>query len=175
MTATSKKQRPRGKTQAMERYIAEIDRFATLLRDLQEQIAELKRDEVIAKQVYDEAKAATREAKEQEHNTVSLLLKFVTPGSIDVMPLFDTMEEADEELHGEAASEWRKEPIVVLKLSAAATRALIEADIVLVGQLQDRVLRDGMHWHDELEPISDGMAEAIESKLNDFINNRTTQ
>ncbi len=53
------------------------------------------------------------------------------------MPLFDRMEEADEELHGKNADEWRKEPIAVLKLSTPSINALIDHDIVVVGQLQD--------------------------------------
>lgn len=72
---------------AMESYIREIDRFASLLRDEQQQINVLSRAADRAKSDYELAKDAVREAKEQEHNTVSLLLKFIRPGSIDIMPL----------------------------------------------------------------------------------------
>ena len=169
---TARKSKP-NQTAAMERYIEEIDRYATLLRDQQEEIKSLKKDLAVAKQVYDESRAAVANAKEVEHNTVELLLKFVTPGSIDIMPLFDTMDEADEEIHGKQSSEWRKQPIAALKLSAVAMRALIDNDIVLVGQLQDRMLKDGDGWYDEFEGISDGMSQAIEAKLNEYIYERT--
>jgi len=156
---------------AMERYIAEIDRFATMLRDQQVEILELTETATKAKWAFKLADEAVREAKEQEHNTVSLLLKFVRPGSIDVMPLFDTMEKADEEKHGQHSDEWRKEPISALGLSALAVRALLDADIVLVGQLQDRILA-GPEWAADLK-IGEGIAQAIEAKLHEFIQERT--
>src|ERR1700686_807520 len=102
---------------AMERYIAEIDKFAFLLRNQQVLIEDLSRQESAAKAVYNDAREATKEAKEMEHNTVSLLLKFISPGSIDVMPLFDRMEPADEKVQGKGSTEWRNEPITSLKLS----------------------------------------------------------
>ena len=157
---------------AMERYIAEIDRFATMLRDQQIEIERKARDMAIKKEMYEFAKEAVREAKEYEHETVALLLKFVTPGSIEIMPLFDTMEKSDEKKHGEKSDEWRKEPITALKLSAAAMRALIGIDVVLVGQLQDLVLK-GADWAKDLEEINDGMAQAIEAKLHDFIEEKS--
>jgi hypothetical protein len=162
------------KSAAMERYIGEIDRFATLLRDQQTLIIDLARKQAEAKASYDLAKEATTEAKDIEHNTVSLLLKFIRPGSIDVMPLFDTMEPADEEVQGKHSTEWRKEPITSLNLSAVAMRALIDCDIVLVGQLQDRILK-GNEWAHGLEGVSEGMAQAIEAKLYQFIDERASK
>jgi len=88
------------------------------------------------------------------------------------MPLFDTMAPAEEALHGLHSDEWRKEPITSLNLSAAAMRALIGKDIVLVGQLQDLVLK-GADWASGLEEISEGMAQAIEMKLHQFVEERT--
>lgn len=169
----SDKRKP-DKSQAMEKYIGEIDRFATMLRDQQVRIAKLSDEAFDAKLAYETAKDAVREAKEVEHNTVSLLLKFITPGSIDIMPLFDTMAPANEKVHGSNSTEWRKEPISELNLSAGAARALIDADIVLVGQLQDRVLK-GPDWAAEFESINDGMAQAIEAKLHQFIEERTAK
>ena len=161
------------KTAAMTAYIAEIDRFATILRDQQVNIAQLEAECAIAKKRYEDAKARVKEANDYEHSTVSLLLKFITPGSIDILPLFDRMETANEDKHGENADEWRKEPITALNLSAAAMRALIAADIVLVGQLQDLVLK-GPDWAKDIAEINDGMAQAIEAKLDQFIEERKT-
>ena len=156
----------------MEKYIAEIDHFATMLSDQHDRIERLAVDQAIKKDAYELAKEAVREAKDFEHETVSLLLKFIKPGSIDIMPLFDQMDPADEEKHGENSTEWRKEPITSLSLSAAAMRALIGVDVVLVGQLQDLVLK-GAEWHKDMEEINDGMAQAIEAKLHSFIEERT--
>lgn len=159
--------------ESMERYIEEIDRFATILRYQQGKIDDLTRSAAAAKTVYEEAKEAVREAKENEHNTVSLLLKFIRPGSFEIMPLFDKMEPADEAVHGKDSTEWRQEPISALNLSALAMRALLDADIVLVGQLQDQVLK-GADWAANLN-ISDGIAQAIEAKLHQFIEERTSK
>lgn len=159
---------------AMERYIAEIDRFAGMLRDQQKEIERLGKMQAIAKDAYDQAREAVREAKEYEHTTVTLFLKFVAPGSIDILPLFDQMEPTDEKKHGENAAEWRQEPITSLKLSALAMHALIAVEIVLVGQLQDRVMK-GPDWAKDLEGISEGMAQAIEAKLHQFIEERTAK
>lgn len=157
--------------EAMERYIAEIDRFADMLRSQQAEIFALTEKCNLAKHAYEAAKDEVREAKDQEHNTVSLLLKFIRPGSIDIMPLFDSMEPTDEKLHGKDSTEWRKEPISALGLSALAMRALIDADIVLVGQLQDRILK-GPDWAADLK-IGEGIAQAIEAKLHEFIEEMT--
>jgi hypothetical protein len=157
---------------AMRRYIAEVDRFATILNAQQAEIERLERDVAIAKADYERRKESLREAKDYEHGTITLLLKFIRPGSIDIMPLFDTMEPADEEVQGKNATEWRKEPITSLNLSALAMRTLMAADIVLVGQLQDRILK-GSNWHEGLEGINDGMSQAIEMKLNQFIEENT--
>jgi len=172
MKSPSKPGKP-DKVEAMQAYIAEIDKFATMLRDQQLEIERLAKNAAWAKETYEKAKEAVREAKEYEHGTVSLLLKFIRPGSIDVMPLFDTMEPANEEKHGEHSSEWRKEPITSLSLSANAMRALIAADVVLVGQLQDLVLK-GPDWAKDMAEINDGMAQAIEAKLHAFIEERTS-
>jgi hypothetical protein len=146
------KTRKQDKTGAMERYIEEIDRFAGMLRTQQESIRDLEKEVAVAKTVYEEARDQLREAKEIEHGTVSLLLKFIRPGSLEVLPLFDTMDPAEEEIHGHNADEWRKEPIVVLDLSAAALRALIDADIVLLERVKGsppasfRELQQAIAW-----------------------------
>jgi len=162
-----------GKGDPKDRYIAEIDRFAGILRTQQDAIKDLEKDVAVARTVYDEARDKLREAKDIEHSTVSLLLKFIRPGSIDVLPLFDTMEPAEEDVHGLNCDEWRKEPVVALELSAIALRALIDADVVLVGQLQDRILFGGDEWYLQLEAINAGVAQAIEAKLHQFIEERS--
>lgn len=155
--------------EAMAGYISEIDRFARMLRDAQDDIKHRELVVSVAKETFRSANEELREAKESEHNTVSLLLKFIRPGSIDVMPLFDKMEPADDKRHGKDSNAWRSEPISVLNLSSMAARALIDADIVLVGQLQDRILAGDLA---EALKIPAGMAQAIEAKLHQFIEER---
>lgn len=157
----------------LRHYVGKMDQFAELLRQSDEQIDELEREQAVRKQAYDDIRDAVREAKDVQSSTVKLLLHFVKPGTIDIMPLFDQMEPTDEETQGAGAGEWRKEPIAVLALSAAAMRALIDADIVLVGQLQDLVLADPDEWYAELGAVTAGMAEAIAAKLHTYIEGRS--
>lgn len=79
--ATAKKAPP--KADAMERYIGEIDRFAGMLRTQQEKIRDLEKEVAVARTVYDEAKDTLREAKENEHCTVSLLLLIVMATNLE--------------------------------------------------------------------------------------------
>lgn len=164
----------KGAEAAKDRYIAEIDKFATILKDQQKQIDDLVLDMNRKEDEYTAAKRAVREAKEYEHETVALLLKFIRPGSIDIMPLFDTMEPADEARHGTGAADWRKEPITALGLSALAMKALIAADIVLVGQLQDKI-STGAEWAAGIETITEAIAQAIEAKLDEFVRGKTQE
>lgn len=158
-----------------EKFIAEIDMFATLLRDEHQKILGLEKELAFAKVAYEEAKAKVREAKDREHQTVGLLLRFIKPGSIDILPLFDNMEKSDDAVHGVGSTEWRKEPIASISMSAVALKALVDNDVVLVGQLQDRVTGKPDDWWAGLNGISDGMAEAIAAKLYAFVEERSKQ
>lgn len=156
-------------------FVQEIDRFGLLLESQEAETRTRSEAVAVAKEKLDEAKRELTESKDLQLATVAMLLKLIRPGQPRTYPLFDQMDQADEETHGHGSDEWRKDPISVLKLSGSALRALIDADIVLVGQLQDRVLKDGRDWHELLDGISDGMADAIESKLNEFIFERSRE
>lgn len=85
------------------------------------------------------------------------------------------MDPAVEEVHGINSDQWRLEPIAALRLSLPAQMALNDADIMLVGQLQDRVLKSPEAWWESISGLNFGMAAAICDLLNDFINERSTQ
>ncbi len=150
-------------------YIREIDRFAEQLRDTQERIGDLQLDCQEKRDAHEAAKAAVKEEKEIEHATVTMLLKFVAPGSLETFPLFDTMAPADEEEHGRGAGEWRKEPITALRLSAVAMQCLVAADIVLIGQLQDAIQDDPEDWWTKVEGVTSGMADAVQVKYEEYV------
>lgn len=169
------KTKPKSSNDQLVEFVAEIDRFGLLLEAQEVETRQKTEAAAVAKAALDEAKRELSEAKEVQLATVAMLLKLIRPGQLRTYPLFDRMEPADEETHGHNSDEWRKEPIAALKLSGAAMRALIDADVVLVGQLQDLVLADRDGWHNGLEGIGDGMADAIEAKLNDFIFDRSRQ
>lgn len=157
------------------KYIQELDRFANQLRETQSRIVELQNDCNAKREAFEAAKAAVKEERDVEHSTVTMLLKFVTPGSVETLPLFDQMEPADEEQHGLNATEWRKEPITALRLSAVAVQCLVASDIVLVGQLQDRVLGDPESWWRQIEGLSSGLADAIQTKLSTYIEEQVSK
>lgn len=157
----------------LKRYVEKLDQFAGLLRQSDETIDALEREKAVRKQAYDDIRDAVTEAKDVQASTVKLLLHFVKPGTVDIMPLFDTMEPADEQKQGAGSTEWRKEPIAVLGLSAAALRALIEADIVLVGQLQDLLIKSPDDWYAEMATVTPGMAEAIAAKFHAYVEEKT--
>lgn len=164
------------KTSELDRlrtYVEKMDQFAEMLRRGDDSIDELKREEASRKQALEEIRAARKEAEDTQVATVKLLLHFVRPGTTDFFPLFDTMAPADEETQGTGATEWRKEPIAVLGLSAAAMRALIAADVVLVGQLQDLLIADPDAWYGEMDEVTAGMAEAIATKFHNFVEERS--
>jgi hypothetical protein len=85
------------------------------------------------------------------------------------------MDEAVEEVHGANSKEWRSEPIAALKLSLPSLQALTECDVVMVGQLQDRVMKQPTDWWKEIESLNAGSAGAIVDKLNNFIFEKTTK
>jgi len=156
-------------------YIQELDRFANQLRETQLRIADLQADCNAKREAFEAAKAAVKEEREVEHSTVTMLLKFVTPGSVETFPLFDQMEPADEEQHGIGAADWRKEPITAMRLSAVAVQCLVAGDIVLVGQLQDVILADAEDWWKKIDGLSSGLADAIQLKLDNFIAEQVTK
>ena len=97
------------------------------------------------------------------------MLSVLEPGPSKFMPLFDHMEKADPKTHGKNADQWREKPISVLRLSPAASSALIEHDIVFIGQLQDLILADPDGWSNDIPGLTDAMAAAIADKLTDFV------
>lgn len=131
---------------------------------------EAKRD---AEDAYDVAKNRVSEAKSRVQGAERTLLRFMNPTNGEWHPLFDTMDAADEELHGKGSDKWRQEPISALKLSLASVQALTDAEILFVGQLQDRVLKDARSWWESITGLNNSVAAAIVDKLNDFICDRT--
>ena len=64
-----------------------------------------------------------------------------------------------------------KKPDKEAAMEAFIGEALIGVDIVLIGQLQDRIMK-GPEWAKDLEGMTEGIAAAIEKKLTEFIEER---
>ena len=58
-------------------------------------------------------------------------------------------------------------------LDPRATELLINADVILVGQLQDRIQAASEKWWESIEGLTLPIAAAIADRLNDFINEET--
>jgi hypothetical protein len=158
-----------------EEVFGEVERYIDLIASQEREIIELTTAMHEAKAVYEESKRLVSEAREARDGTKHGLFMFLKPGPAEIMPLFDRMEPADEELHGHNSSEWRKEPISALRLSLIAANSLTNADILLVGQLQDRILDQPDNWYEAIEGLTRPMAMAIADRLTDFINEQVSQ
>jgi len=158
-----------------DQYFEELSVFTDFLRRQRAVLAEAQARTLEAKAAYDEARRNEAEIRDSLDGAKESLLRVLEPGMGKFYPLFDTMEPADEERHGEHADKWRKEPIAALRLSPVATDVLLKADVILVGQLQDRVMEDEEGWWQSIEGLHQSMAAAIADKLSQFIYEETSK
>ena len=155
--------------------MTQVERFTHMIADQEAEIDEIRKTVDVAKSAYDRAKDDLALVLANKAATQSDLVRFLRPKNGQVLPLFDTMAPADEDKHGRNADQWRAEPIAALRLSTTAHNALIDAEIMLVGQLQDRMIQRGQSWFDDLAGINLATASAIADKLNDFICDRSEE
>lgn len=156
-----------------EQVFGEVEHFVELIARQDSEIGEAQAAMYAAKEKYETARDELTQARESRDGTKHALFMFLKPGPSEILPLFDRMEPADEEKHGAHSDEWRKEPVAALRLSLIATNLLAAADVLFVGQLQDRVQAKPDAWHEQIEGLTAPMAAAVADKLNDFIAERT--
>jgi hypothetical protein len=156
-----------------EEIFGEVSHFVDLIATQEEEIAENLKAKIAAKERYDAACDEVNAAKDARDGTKHALFMYLKPGPTEIMPLFDRMEPADTKKHGKNSDEWRKEPIAALRLSLVANNLLAAADVLFVGQLQDRVQDKPDSWWEEIEGLLEPMAAALADKLNDFITEHT--
>lgn len=150
-------------------FFGELDSFVGFVQDRRAELKAAVVREAEAKEAFQAARNERQELEYAISGAKDSLFRMVEPGAAEFMPLLDRMEPADPELHGVKSSQWRTEPIAALRLSPSATRLLVEADIVAVGQLQDRVLASPADWWSAIEGLTAAVAAAIADGLNDFI------
>lgn len=155
--------------------LSQVDRFTAIITDQDAEIDEVRKTVATAKSVFEKAKDDLAELIAARNRASADLVKFLKPKQGEVMPLFDTMAPADEDTHGRNCHQWRAEPIAVLRLSGGAHNALIDAEIVLVGQLQDRMIAKPKDWADGITGLTAGSAAAVADALNAFICDRSEQ
>jgi hypothetical protein len=156
-----------------EQVFGEVGHFIELIARQESEIGVAKAAVYEAKEKYDRLRDELNEARDARDGTKHALFMFLKPGPAEIMPLFDRMEPADEEKHGAHSDEWRKEPVAALRLSLIATNLLAAADVLFVGQLQDRIQAKPAAWFEAVDGLTAPMAAAIADKLNDFITERT--
>lgn len=155
-----------------EQVFGEVGHFVELIARQESEIAAAQTAMLDAKEKYERLRDEFNQAREARDGTKHALFMFLKPGPAEIMPLFDRMEPADEEKHGAHSDEWRKEPVSALRLSLIATNLLSAADVLFVGQLQDRIQAAAAEWFATIEGLTAPMAAAIADKLNDFIAER---
>lgn len=158
---------------AYEQVFDEVQKFTDLIRTQDGEVGTAQLAMLEAKGAYERAKDELQAAKEARDGTKHSLFVFLRPGPAEILPLFDRMDPADEEKHGHNSDEWRKEPLSALRLSLAATSFLTAADVIFVGQLQDRLQADPDGWWEQIDGLTSPTAAAIADKLADFISDRS--
>ena len=156
-----------------EEVFGEVQHFTDLIHQQDAEVVEAHAAMLEAKAKYEDAKSSLAECRDARDGTKHALFMFLKPGPAEILPLFDRMEPADEEKHGAHSDEWRKEPISALRLSLIATNLLTAADVMFVGQLQDRMQDSPDDWWEKIEGLSQAVAMAIADQLTEFINDRT--
>lgn len=156
-----------------EQVFGKVGHFIELIARQESEIAEAQVAMLDAKEKYERLRDELNQAKDARDGTKHALFMFLKPGPSEILPLFDRMEPADEDKHGAHSDEWRKEPVSALRLSLIATNILSAADVLFVGQLQDRIQAKPTSWFESIEGLTAPMAAAVADKLNDFIAERT--
>ena len=157
-----------------ECYFETIDGFQRSIVDLDDQVTAAKVTVEELKVKLSEARDELKELESLREAAEKSLLRFLHPKNREDLPLFDQMDEADEEIHGEGAADWRTEPITVLRISPKSIELLNDAGILLVGQLQDKMLSGGGLWWQKIDGLTEGASAAIADGMSEFINNRTS-
>lgn len=176
MTATKKPPKKDDKQTTIDRFksvFETIDGFFVDMEKLDQEITTQRVQVEETRGVYDNAKQKLKDLEALREGAEKSLVRFLRPQPGEILPLFDQMKDADETIHGQGASEWRKEPISALRISGKALELLTAADIYFVGQLQDRVMDDADKWWEKVTGLSEGIAAAIVDGLNEFIFKRS--
>ena len=154
-----------------EAFFAELTSFTDFINETRIQLRDALAAEAEAKHAFEAARDKRHCLENALSGAKDSVYHLVAPGVQEYLPLLDRMEPADPKKHGAKSAQWRTEPIVALGLSPNATRCLVEVDIVVVGQLQDRVLASPEDWYLAVDGMTLAVAAAVVDQLNDFIFN----
>lgn len=152
----------------VNRFLEKIQTFSNVVGEAKDDLKSLIAEERELADELGELRRKIKDLKETINIAGDGMLALIEPGPGMFMPLFDKMEKASPTKHGTNAARWRERPVSDLRLSPLATSLLYEADILFIGQLQDRVLDDPADWWQEIPGLTVPIAAAIADKLADF-------
>jgi cell division protein FtsB len=152
----------------VHRFMEKVQTFSNVVGDAKKELDRLKAEEHQVSEELRELREQIKSLKELISSASDGMLALIEPGPIKFMPLFDQMEKASPTKHGTNAAKWRELPLSSLRLSPASASLLYAAELLFIGQLQDRVLADPENWWETIEGLTAPIAAAIADKLADF-------
>jgi hypothetical protein len=152
----------------VHRFLGKIQQFSDVVADAKAELKELQAEEREVADHLAELRDKIKTLKQGIDCASDGMLQLIEPGPVKFMPLFDQMEKASPTKHGTNAAKWRELPLSALRLSPTSTSLLYEADVLFIGQLQDRVLEDPAEWWQKITGLTAPIAAAIADKLADF-------
>lgn len=150
------------------RFLDRLQTFSDVVCQAKQELRRLESQKSELENELRDVKESIRSVRELISSSNDSVLAVIEPGPAEFMPLFDRMEKAQPEKHGANASKWREKPIALLRLSPTASACLIEAEILFIGQLQDRILDAPTDWWEHIPGLTAPIAAAIADKLTDF-------
>ena len=155
----------------------ELTRFTSLIDSQEDEIAEAVAAVAEAKEAYDAAKDALRELESIRYGAKHNLYRFLSPkdGKFQSLPLFDQMDAAVDSVHGANSAVWRNDPISSAGICLPSVVALTDANLALIGCLQDRVMKSPDDWWRDVSGLNSGSAKRVVERLNDFIFKKTQE
>lgn len=154
-------------------YFETIDGYNNAITQLDGEVTEAEIAVEEQKVLLSKVREKLRDLEDMREAAQKSLLRFLNPKNREELPLFDQMDDADEDVHGHNADDWRTEPINALRISPKSIELLNSIDILLVGQLQDKMLDGGQYWWKSIDGLSEAVAAAIADGLAEFINRRS--
>ena len=158
----------RAELSMVNRFLEKIQTFSSVVGSAKAELKKLQDEERDLANELQELRSDIKSLKEMIACSNNGMIALIEPGPKEFMPLFDRMEKPVPEKHGTNAGKWREQPLTMLKLSPASTDLLYSAEILFIGQLQDRILADPDSWWSEIAGLTLPIAAAIADKLADF-------
>lgn len=152
----------------VNRFLEKVTQFSDLVGEAKTTLKRLQAEERESAEKLADLRDQIRAIKDTINIASDGMIQLIEPGPLKFMPLFDAMEKASPKKHGTNAAKWRELPLSELRLSPISTSLLYEAEILFIGQLQDRILSDPETWWESIEGLTAPIAAAVADKLSDF-------